>query len=73
MEYADKVYVYLLKLRPGEKVNISTSKDPKRLIDCVKDLMDNWYLRRYFSFNADYTVLRRMFDFETDNNNLNNQ
>ena len=62
MEYADQVYEYLLRLRRGQKVDITSSKDPQRFIDTVKDLMDNWNLKG-FEFNQDYTVLRRMNDF----------
>ena len=59
MEYADQVYLYLMKLRPGERVNVMSSKDPQKFIETVKNLMDNWNLGG-FEFNADYTVLRRM-------------
>ena len=62
MEYADQVYTFLLKLRPGERVNVNSSKDPARFIETVKDMMDNWNLKD-FEFNADYSVLRRMNGF----------
>ena len=63
MEYADQVYVYLLNLRPGDKVNVASSKDPELFIKTVKDLMDNWNLKG-FEFNADYSILRRMNGFK---------
>lgn len=66
MDYADQVYVYLLKLKPGQKVNVMSSKDPEKFIETVKNLMDNWNLRG-FEFNADYTVLRRMNGFKLSN------
>ena len=63
MEYADQVFAYLLKLQPGQKVDVNSSKDPERFINQVKNLMDNWNLKG-FEFNEDYTVLRRMNDFQ---------
>jgi hypothetical protein len=67
MEYADQVYTFLLKLQPGQKVDVTTSKDPQKFINQVKNLMDNWNLTG-FEFNADYTVLRRMNGFNNKKN-----
>jgi len=63
MEYIDQVYVYLLNLRPGDKVAVSRSQDPARFVETVKRLMDNWGLRDKVEFNEDYTILRRRMEF----------
>lgn len=66
MDFSDQVYIYLLNLRPGERVNVNRTKDPARFIETVKDLIDNWNLND-FEFNADYSILRRMNAFKTNN------
>jgi hypothetical protein len=62
MEYADTIYVYLLNLKPGERINVNDTKDPDRFVKTVKNLMDFWNLKG-FEFNDDYSVLRRMNSF----------
>jgi hypothetical protein len=62
MEYIDQVYNFLIHLKPGERISVSSSKDPGRFIETVKRLHDNWGLDD-FEFNADYTIIRRMNGF----------
>jgi uncharacterized protein (DUF2249 family) len=64
MEYADQVFSYLLQLQPGQKVDVNSSKDPERFINQVKNLIDNWNLKG-IEFNEDYTVLRRINNFQS--------
>jgi hypothetical protein len=63
MEYQDEIYLFLLKMKPGEKRNVQSASDPEKFISAVKNLMDNWGLKNMVEFNEDYSVIRKMNSF----------
>lgn len=66
MDDLDKTYIYLKKMKPGERINILGLTKPIDFIDAVKKLMrDHDEIMSWVEFNGDYTELRKMTAFET--------
>ena len=64
MNDLDKTYIYLKRMKPGEKINILGLKRPIDFIDVVKKLMrDHDEIRNTVEFNGDYTEMRKMTMF----------
>lgn len=60
IEYKQRVYLFLDKMKPGERYKVSILAAPenrKKFIECVKEFMRSFPYNAWISFNHDFSEL----------------